>query len=174
MKKLPFQIALSFWHNRKRMHLQYILFHSEINDICNFLHALGISRFDQSLQSRLQAWCSMGPEPFWVLKYRFLKLQPSLVAYCFVDLGPLIVKRVNNFVTFILFRKSSNQFRDYKSWSFTHCFDLFKEFSSKKVTNWGSGMYRDSPDSTVFVCPGNRTIEKTILFGDWFSNKIAI
>ena len=26
--------------------------------------------------------------------------------------------------------------------------------------------YRGSPDSTVFAPPGNRTIEKTILFGD--------
>ena len=34
--------------------------------------------------------------------------------------------------------------------------------------------YRDSPDSTVFVPPGNRTIAKTVLIGDWFSTKIAI
>ena len=26
--------------------------------------------------------------------------------------------------------------------------------------------YRGSPDSTVFAPPGNRTIEKTVLFGD--------
>ena len=26
--------------------------------------------------------------------------------------------------------------------------------------------YRRSPDSTVFVHPGNRTIEKTVLIGD--------
>ena len=32
----------------------------------------------------------------------------------------------------------------------------------------------DSPDSTVFVHPGNRTIEKTVLIGDWFSTKSAI
>ena len=30
------------------------------------------------------------------------------------------------------------------------------------------------PDSTNFVPPGNRTIAKIILFGDWFSTKIAI
>ena len=34
--------------------------------------------------------------------------------------------------------------------------------------------YRDSPDSTVFVPPGNRTIAKTVLIGDWYSTKIAI
>ena len=34
--------------------------------------------------------------------------------------------------------------------------------------------YRGSPDSTVFAPPGNHTIEKTVLFGDWFSTKIAI
>ena len=27
------------------------------------------------------------------------------------------------------------------------------------------GMYRGSPDSTVFAPPGNRTIEKTVLLG---------
>ena len=27
-------------------------------------------------------------------------------------------------------------------------------------------LYRGSPDSTVFAPPGNRTIEKTVLFGD--------
>ena len=30
----------------------------------------------------------------------------------------------------------------------------------------GKGKYRDSPDSTVFVPPGNRTIAKTVLIGD--------
>ena len=34
--------------------------------------------------------------------------------------------------------------------------------------------YRGSPDSTVFAPPGNRTIVKTVLFGDWFSTKIVI
>ena len=34
--------------------------------------------------------------------------------------------------------------------------------------------YRGSPVSTVFAHPGNRTIDKTVLFGDWFSTKIAI
>ena len=34
--------------------------------------------------------------------------------------------------------------------------------------------YRGSPDSTVFAHPGNHTIDKTVLFGDWFSTKIAI
>ena len=85
--------------------------------------------------------CSQGCRPdvqwdqslFEFANIVFLKLQPSLLAYCCVDLGLLIVKRVNNFVTFILLRKSSNQFRNYKSWSFTHCFDLLKEFS-KVVT----------------------------------------
>ena len=70
---MPFQSGF-FWHNRKRVHLdswlQYILFRSEINEICNFLHALGISRFDQSLQSRLQAWWTMEPEPFWIRKFK--------------------------------------------------------------------------------------------------------
>ena len=33
--------------------------------------------------------------------------------------------------------------------------------------------YRESPDSTVFMPPGNRTIAKTVLIGDWFSTKIA-
>ena len=36
------------------------------------------------------------------------------------------------------------------------------------------GKYRGSPDSTVFAHPGNRTIEKTVLFEDWFSTKIVI
>ena len=31
--------------------------------------------------------------------------------------------------------------------------------------------YRGSPDSTVFVLPGNRIIPKTVLIGDWFSTK---
>ena len=35
-------------------------------------------------------------------------------------------------------------------------------------------LYRGSPDSTVFVHPGNRTIAKTVLIGDWFSTKSAI
>ena len=35
-------------------------------------------------------------------------------------------------------------------------------------------MYRDSPDSTVFAHPGNRTIEKTVLYGDCFRTKIRI
>ena len=34
--------------------------------------------------------------------------------------------------------------------------------------------YRGSPDSTIFVLPDNRTIEKIVLSGDWFSTKIAI
>ena len=34
--------------------------------------------------------------------------------------------------------------------------------------------YKDSPDSTVFVPPGNSTIAKTVLIGDWFITKIAI
>ena len=34
--------------------------------------------------------------------------------------------------------------------------------------------YRRSPDSTVFVHPENRTIEKTVLIGDWFSTKSVI
>ena len=34
--------------------------------------------------------------------------------------------------------------------------------------------YRDSPDSTVFVPPGNRTIAKTVLIGDWFSIRNAV
>ena len=34
--------------------------------------------------------------------------------------------------------------------------------------------YRDSPVSAVFWSPGNRTIWKTALIGDWFSTKIAI
>ena len=29
-------------------------------------------------------------------------------------------------------------------------------------------------DSTAFVPPGNRTIEKTVLFGDWFCTKLTI
>ena len=33
---------------------------------------------------------------------------------------------------------------------------------------------RDTPDSTVFAHPGNRTIAKTILIGDNFSTKIRI
>ena len=32
--------------------------------------------------------------------------------------------------------------------------------------------YRESPDSTVFMPPGNRTIAKTVLIGDWFSIKL--
>ena len=32
--------------------------------------------------------------------------------------------------------------------------------------------YRGSPDSTVFAPPGNHTIEKTILFRDWFCSKL--
>ena len=35
-------------------------------------------------------------------------------------------------------------------------------------------IYRGSPDSTVFAPPGNRTIAKTVLIGDWFSTKIMI
>ena len=31
---------------------------------------------------------------------------------------------------------------------------------------FGKTRYRESPDSTVFAPPGNRTIEKTVLFGD--------
>ena len=58
--------------------------------------------------------------------------------HCCVDLGPLIVKRVNNFVTFRMLRKSIAQFQNYKFWSSTH---LFKEFSYTKVTNRGSGKY---------------------------------
>ena len=34
--------------------------------------------------------------------------------------------------------------------------------------------YRDSPDSAVFVQPGNCTFEKTVLFRDCFSTKIRI
>ena len=35
-------------------------------------------------------------------------------------------------------------------------------------------IYRGSPDSTNFVLPGNRTIAKIVLSGDWFSTKIGI
>ena len=45
---------------------------------------------------------------------------------------------------------------------------------SIKLVNSQSCNYRGSPDITVFAPPGNRTIKKTILFGDWFSTKIAI
>ena len=34
--------------------------------------------------------------------------------------------------------------------------------------------YRESPDSTVFMPQGNRTIAKTVLIGDWFRIKVAI
>ena len=34
--------------------------------------------------------------------------------------------------------------------------------------------YRESPDSTNFAHPGNRTIEKIVLNGDLFSTKITI
>ena len=34
--------------------------------------------------------------------------------------------------------------------------------------------YRDSPHSTNFMPPGNRNVGKIVLFGDWFSTKIAI
>ena len=34
--------------------------------------------------------------------------------------------------------------------------------------------YRDSPVSAVFWSPGNRTIGKTALIGDWFNTKMTI
>ena len=34
--------------------------------------------------------------------------------------------------------------------------------------------YRGSPDSTNFAQPGNRTIEKIVLSGDWFDTKITV
>ena len=50
---------------------------------------------------------------------------------------------------------------------------LFKKGQKKNCTFqlhfgqiWTKTNYRESPDSTVFAPPGNRTIEKTILFGD--------
>ena len=59
---------------------------------------------------------------------------------------------------------------------------LFKKGQKKNLTFqlhfgliWTKTNYRESPDSTVFAPPGNRTIEETVLvFGDWFSTKIAI
>ena len=47
----------------------------------------------------------------------------------------------------------------------------FRKKSRELMSNQGywkirGGKYRGSPDSTVFALPGNRTIEKTILFGD--------
>ena len=34
------------------------------------------------------------------------------------------------------------------------------------IVSGSTESYRDSPDSTVFVPPGNRTIAKTVLIGD--------
>ena len=40
------------------------------------------------------------------------------------------------------------------------------EFEQKLLIREKRPEYRDSPDSTVFVPPGNRTIAKTVLIGD--------
>ena len=50
---------------------------------------------------------------------------------------------------------------------------LFLIFSRRHFFNKTS-KYRGSPDSTNFVPPGNSTIAKIVLFGDWFSTKVAI
>ena len=51
--------------------------------------------------------------------------------------------------------------------------DSFQKRAEEKLTFqlhfgqiWTKTNYRESPDSTVFAPTGNRTIEKTVLFGD--------
>ena len=56
-------------------------------------------------------------------------------------------------------------------WKIQALHSFFKDFVSRLLI---VSRYRDSPDGTVFVPPGNRTIAKTVLIGDWFSTKIAI
>jgi hypothetical protein len=60
----------------------------------------------------------------------------------------------------------------------TYCTQWGKNcFKITKIFNWFYSiplLYKGSPDSTIFVLPGNRTIAKIILSGDWFSTKIAI
>ena len=62
-----------------------------------------------------------------------------------------------------------------KEWPHTNVMlDLVLEVETLSKKLFVPGMHRGSPDSTVFVPPGNHTIEKTVLFGDWFNTKIAI
>ena len=42
------------------------------------------------------------------------------------------------------------------------------------LQDWNFHLYRGSPDSTNFAPPGNRTIEKIVLSGVWFSTKMPI
>ena len=48
------------------------------------------------------------------------------------------------------------------------CIRVCERMSNEESKKTG---YRGSPDSTNFAHPGNRTIEKIVLSGDWFSTK---
>ena len=67
----------------------------------------------------------------------------------------------------------SNKLLKYNNSSISSLLDICTEKSAGANTP-AFELYRDYPNSTVFAHQGNRTIEKTVLFGDCFSTKIRI
>ena len=68
-------------------------------------------------------------------------------------------------LTFIEIWHSKNKFHANPNWDLT---------KSKNNLSHIQALYRGSPDSTNFGPPGDRTIVKIVLSGDWFSTKIGI
>ena len=94
------------------------------------------------------------PEPDTI--YQFLIADPVWLPMesNFLALGVTEIGRKNHYVPWIF------EFKYHEAVKFSLQFSQL--------------LYRGSPDSTNFGPPGDRTIAKIVLSGDWFSTKIAI